>query len=90
MIVLKLRISIVTQKALTAVAYGVIGMLLRCREPNDPLFALGLALVGEARSFDGLAELASIRFRNWSLFMVAKMPERNGKTIWLFRLQINK
>lgn len=65
-------------------------MLLRWREPNDPLSMLGLAPLGEARSFDGLAELASINFRNWSLFMIAKCLDANSKEIWQFQEQVNK
>lgn len=61
--------------------YGVIGMLLRCRDPKEPGFAPELVPLDEAPSFDALPDLASINFRNWSLFMVADMPRCDKKLL---------
>lgn len=53
-------------------AYGVIGMLDRCRDPRAPA-PDGVALPGVAPLLgdDDLVEFAPSSFRNCSLFMVA-------------------
>lgn len=56
-------------------------MLLRCRDPKEPVFAPELAPLDEAPSFDALPDLASINFRNWSLFMIADMSKCNKKLL---------